>query len=228
MSTPDCFWDPFAPGCCDGVPCPVDTTPAEMPMAGGDHEESGEMDDMMGAPWAANLVYLFIALGMTTRAGLNLWRYENGIRQVADFVEYDIAVLLKTNWWKQGWYLSRYGDLAIFGVAFISQLLALFGVAIAFNMSVWVWGVGVAGALVNLVAGIEWFLAYNKMHTEENETVKANVERMWMEQSIVNSAMGLLAYEWGMPWMMANMPKDKKSEMKEDMEMFSLIKLVAF
>ena len=95
-------------------------------------------------------------------------------------------------------------------------------------MLVWMWGVGVTLGLAALTAGIFWFIAYNTMYELEQEGAMGLVEAMWMDQSITYSIMGLLAYEWMMPWMHANMPEDKKEMMKDNMDMVSLFKLVAF
>ena len=82
MSEPDCFWNPEDPRCCDGVLCPVEPEKEDGgKMDGGDHDMDHKDDDDMGMmmkPWTGQVAYLVIAAMMTTRAGLNLFRYEKG------------------------------------------------------------------------------------------------------------------------------------------------------
>ena len=94
-------------------------------------------------------------------------------------------------------------------------------------MMLWAWIVPIGG-LATLTAGIFWFLGYNKAYMEDATTVQSTIEALWIDQSAVNVAAGLILFEFWMPWMHANMPMDKKDEMKDEDDMMSLYKLIAF
>ena len=120
---PDCFWETDNPLCCDGVLCPVEENHAES------HHEDDDMEmEGMVPGWAAQVAYLSVATVMTTRAGLLMWRYESGGLWDSKIDAYDAAVE-GWNMLKLGQMINRYTDLSVFGLLWIFQLLALFGVA---------------------------------------------------------------------------------------------------
>lgn len=174
MGETDCFWEPEDPRCCDGVLCPVE--PEKEGGKGMDGQNGGDgamPGDMMMATWTGQVAYLVLASLMTARAGLNLWRYESGTVAEAAFTAYENAAGSgSTNMWKLGWYINRRGDLSMFGLAWITQLLSTFGVLPGLNRIVWVWGVGAFGALAALTSGISYYIAYDKMYTAKNDEVK--------------------------------------------------------
>ena len=69
-----------------------------------------------------------------------------------------------TNWWELGRYLRNYSAIAIMGTAFVTQLLAIFGIAVPINDLVWYWGVGWALFVLQNLGTICNLLAYDQAH----------------------------------------------------------------
>merc|ERR1719446_582615 len=67
---------------------------------------------------------------------------------------------ISTGYWRLGALIGDYATLAIMGVATITQLLSMFGIAASVNMMVWMWGVMVGGGIVSMVVGAMWMWAY--------------------------------------------------------------------
>jgi len=61
--------------------------------------------------------------------------------------------------------LSDYSFLVLGGIAFITQLLSMFGIANEINLLVWMWGLGFVGMLVEVVAGIMMAYGYDSAYT---------------------------------------------------------------
>lgn len=70
------------------------------------------------------------------------------------------------NWWEYASLTKQYGFLAIFGIAFITQLVALFGVIESVNVLIWQWAVGFGGTLIASVYLVLMGLAYDKVATK--------------------------------------------------------------
>lgn len=155
---------------CDFVPdapeCKIEE-PAGEDMNGGDKMEGGDqmnggkmmnedMDKRDEAQMQANLTFLFTALGVSVGSALQLFRY----RSDEDF--YLIGEQLTSgNTWKWANLLQDYSMLALGGIAFITQLLSMFGIANEINLLVWMWGLGFVGMLVEAVAGLMMFYGYD-------------------------------------------------------------------
>ena len=134
------------------------------PPQGGDMMKGGKMDDDMMAKrdsdqMEANLTFLFTALGVSLSSGLQLFRY----RSNEDF--YIGGEYLDFNGWKMANLLQDYSFLVLGGIAFITQLLSMFGIANEINLLVWMWGLGFVGMLVEAVAGFMMFYAYDSAYT---------------------------------------------------------------
>lgn len=106
----DCFWEPEDPRCCNGSPCPIEDNVIDNKTARGSDHDNMEQEDgmmmMMRAPWAAQVVYLCIAMGMTTRAGIKLFHFENGDTMSNYWTGYDYIVKDEDstiNWYKLAW-----------------------------------------------------------------------------------------------------------------------------
>lgn len=72
------------------------------------------------------------------------------------------AELITFAWHKMGYTIHVWATLVIFGAAFITQLLSIFGIAVGINLMVWHYGVFMAGGLVAMVSNFMWLFAYNK------------------------------------------------------------------
>ena len=58
--------------------------------------------------------------------------------------------------------IENFGVLGIFGIAFITQLLATFGIMVGINMLVWGMVVPLGGLALEVAIGVLSFLAYNQ------------------------------------------------------------------
>lgn len=66
-----------------------------------------------------------------------------------------------TDYYKLVHMIENYGMLGLFGIAFITQLLATFGIMTDINLLVWMMVVPLGGLLLELTLVILSFLAYN-------------------------------------------------------------------
>jgi len=133
------------------------------PPQGGDMMKGGKMDDDRDAQrdsdqMEANLTFLFTALGVSLSSGLQLFRYRS------DENFYIGGEYLDFNGWKMANLLQDYSFLVLGGVAFITQLLSMFGIANEINLLVWMWGMGFVGMLVEAVAGFMLFYSYDEAY----------------------------------------------------------------
>ena len=62
------------------------------------------------------------------------------------------AIPDSTNWATTAAMILNFGDLAILGTAFLTQLLAWLGIAVGVNGMVWWYGVGMALPILHFVA----------------------------------------------------------------------------
>ena len=74
------------------------------------------------------------------------------------------ATFTNTNWYNLSNLIAGYGLLGLFGLAFVTQVLSIFGIASFVNVLVWLVGVGLLGGTVVLTALVFNFLAYNEIY----------------------------------------------------------------
>ena len=73
------------------------------------------------------------------------------------------------NWWWLASIIKQWGFLSIFGVAFLTQLIAIFGGLQGFNVAIWTWLVGVGGSLIAATYLLLMGLAYDTVSTKCRE-----------------------------------------------------------
>ena len=89
----------------------------------------------MRSPIMGALTYLIVAALVATEAAMYLFRYSK-VKDYYKGFQADPAGT-GTDWFWLGDLIQSYANLGLFGLAFISQLLALFGILGGFNMIVW-------------------------------------------------------------------------------------------
>jgi len=114
----------------------------------------------MRSPMMGAITYLIIALLVSFDALMHLFRYSS-LKNYYNMYATDTTGLVLTNWFKIGDLIINYTNMVVYGVAFITQLIALFGILGDINMLVWVWGVMVVGGLAELVGGLFYWMAYD-------------------------------------------------------------------
>ena len=147
---------------CDFVPDDPSCQQAPPPEEGGqplmEDGGKGDKDDRQAAVMEANITFLVVGLVHTAAIGLKMFRY----RSASTY--YDNGDVLGTNYWKYASQLSGYFWLAGMGIATVTQLLSMFGIANEINLLVWTVGLGGIGELVSLVTSILMFLAWDKAY----------------------------------------------------------------
>ena len=167
-----------------------------------------------------------IALGNVVGLGMKHYRYRSSTTY------YDSGdVLGDNNYWQLVNTIGGNFWLAAFSVAFITQLLAIFGIANGINVMVWAVGLGGIGGLVNLVTGIMAWYAYDLAYqlTEDSSTSAADLLDAAVVMAAIKDDMMMatidgLSTELGLAsvseeWFMWNMWKAEGEEkMEEGME----------
>ena len=81
-----------------------------------------------------------------------------------------------TNYWKMTQVYGGYFWMALLGLASITQLLAIFGIANEINLMVWIYGLQMAGGLVELISMIAMWYAYDSAYAITVDTSKTAAE----------------------------------------------------
>ena len=111
-----------------------DMTPSQMWMKAGELMRFTSIDPLMGT-----ITYLMVAIGVTTMTALDLFRYrqadsdfdKDAYKAFATGADSDIKAgkFDGTNWAKTGDLITKYTNLAVYGIAAITQILAGLGIA---------------------------------------------------------------------------------------------------
>ena len=104
-----------------------------------------------GEEMTANINYLLMASVEIAATVLFMFRYKS-VSWTGDSTKtyYDAWIPRdgETNWWEIGNMILDFGKLALWGVAWIFQLLAVFGILNEINMLIWDWGIFVGVPVV--------------------------------------------------------------------------------
>ena len=168
-----------------------------------DHDMHGmtEMD-----MWRAQMTFLMTALGLTTKALLQQYRYRS------DSTYYDAGDAISTNYWQYLNDLWNYFTIAFMGVASITQLLSMLGIAAEINVMVWMYG-GLADMVVSLVSMLVGMYAYDAYWTVSEDSSDSNqanaaialaaLEQDMLYSTATSTAAGVMLYTQTDAWMMA-------------------------
>ena len=107
-------------------------------------------------PMGANMTYLMTSgsAAFYLLADQFLWHEEDGYK-AGELKSGD------TNWWKMAHTIEHYSAMGIMTIAFCTQALATFGIAVPINMMVWGYGVGLALPLIEFVTTLMLYYAYD-------------------------------------------------------------------
>ena len=155
-----CWWYPNDPSC-------QDQSGQQLIWAEPERYTSTEI-------LVAQISYIMVALLEAISAFLIAFRYRKqdwlGSASDSYYKQYETHVG-GTNWWSLANALNTYTKLVVYGAGFITQLLALFGIAPGINQTVWQWGVIVGVTTVNvlfvLFSGMGYDTAVDKARQEE-------------------------------------------------------------
>ena len=116
------------------------------------------------------VTYLAIALENVLIAGLTSFYFRDkdyyGTDATKGFYNNWDAAGLGTNYWQYANMVLQYGRIAVFSVAFITQLLTMLGIAAPINTLVWTNGVFMLMTTINIVYLLIMGYAYDTVTTK--------------------------------------------------------------
>ena len=101
--------------------------------------------------------YAIVAAIATIYYGMEAWKYWGT-------VQYLSYLGGTTNWFEAGNVTINYTLVFVFMIAFVTQMLAAFGIAPMINYQVWFWGVLVVGGIAHFVGMFFYFLGFDDAH----------------------------------------------------------------
>lgn len=111
---------------------------------------------MNRSAFVGNAVYTTVAALLSGLSFMYMFRYSSSSTYYNRF----LADNTTTDWFKIGDMIQGWGGVGLWTLAFISQLLASFGVLIDFNVIVWVWFIIVLGSVASISAFVFKFIAF--------------------------------------------------------------------
>jgi len=132
---------------------------------GGVGKEQGTLELAGRDPMGAQLGYLITAGTMSfyLLADQFLW-HDDDAYKAGEFTKGD------TNWWSMGHAIEHWAALSIMTVAFITQALALAGIATDINGMVWGYGVGLALPILETIATAILYYGYDVAHVARKDS----------------------------------------------------------
>lgn len=198
----DCFWFPDLAKCQDTGDETAEVNTETINDVDNEFVFEQELDPsnvIARMPILGNIAYISTALLAATAAGLRQFRwradddgFKNKYYAFWTFYEADLG---STNYWELGTLIADFGMLGIFGVAFVTEILATFGIAPELNVMVWAFGVGLGGLVIGLTYNIMMFMAINTCYGINSDSAKA------MTTGI---PAGLLMQQIQFDWLMSN------------------------
>ena len=163
-----------------------------------DHDDEEGRKMRMGG----QLTFTLVAAVALTFTSLRMFRY----RQFGTY--YAAGDVTGTNWWLIGNMISQYSALSLWGLAFLTQLLALFGVLNKVNFFVWEIGIFRALPLLSLVGAIFSYIAYEKAYGLVDGMALMGAIRLEYLQTLIEGSMtGMALQGSAKSWTQANLRK---------------------
>jgi len=168
---------------------------------GGKGDMKGDWsDDDREEQMEANVTFLMVAFSGMVQLALRTFRYRSSETY------YDSgATTSSTNYWEYSNMISGYYFLAAFSIAFITQLLSMFGIANEINLYVWMGLLGGIGGLVELVSGLLLWYAYDEAYVMSEdadstaaELVAASVVMAAVKEEMMWGAIDSLGIEFAL------------------------------
>jgi len=107
--------------------------------------------------------FMFTAMFAAAHYGLMAFRYMGEDKY---YLPYTLDANSGTQWFELGNKMINFTNLAVFGLASITSLLALFGIAPAINYMVWFWGVMVLGGGANFIGEIFYLIGMDNAYSD--------------------------------------------------------------
>jgi hypothetical protein len=139
---------------------------------GGKGDMKGDWSDDEGEEaMEANVTFLMVAFSGMVQIALKTFRYRSNENYYDDG-----ATTSSTNYWEYSNMISGYYFLAAFSIAFTTQLLSMFGIANEINLYVWMGLLGGLGGLVEMVAGLLSWYAYDEAYVMGEDADSTSAE----------------------------------------------------
>ena len=101
--------------------------------------------------------------------------------------------------------MCEYAGLIIGSIAFITQLMSIFGLFSGINLAFWHFGVGIGGMLIGNVASLLRWWAYDSAWAYANDSTKkadktkadsaaSSIKLSWIEEMALSTSAGLTLY----------------------------------
>ena len=102
--------------------------------------------------------------------------------------------------------MCEYAGLIIGSIAFITQLMSIFGLFSGINLAVWHFGVGIGGMLIGNVASLLRWWAYDSAWAYADDSTKkdanktkaglaaSSIKLSWIEEMALSTSAGLTLY----------------------------------
>ena len=229
-----CSFVPDDPSCqteapIDDDPCPYTPDDPNCQPVDGGKMGGMKMDDM--EIMKSQMVFLMTAVSATMHAALRTFRYRNDA-----MTYYTDGDSLSTNYWKMLVQGADYFAMVFMGIASITQLLSMLGIAAEINLMVWMYG-GMVDMVVSLIWGLAYMYAVEAYWSDSDSTSATAATSGNAKEYLKEDMMNMVALETGAGvglyihhkgWMMGqwNALSDEAKEMiweeheeKEDDEM---------
>ncbi len=185
-------------------------------------------------PTMGQISYMLIAGSACAHYSLQAFRYFGDEKYYAT---YTLDKSSGTQWFELGNKMINFTNLAVYGVAFITSLLALFGIAPGINYMVWFWGVMVLGGGANMIGELFYFIGQDGAYSDYSSTatdaksiakvaiggaVYVAIRSAMVEQSVIQTMINFSLYANAENWMWAMfnaMPQEEKDAKVEELMM---------
>jgi len=133
----------------------------------------------MYSPMNGQLAFLVLSGVMTARAFLNAFRYHaNPSTAVAGTPDYWLKFKIGTSeMYKLSQNLCDYGLLALWGLAFLTQLSSTAGSSSGINAMVWGYGIGAGGLALSAIVSTLRFLTYDDAWSKKKTSTTSATDR---------------------------------------------------
>jgi len=179
------------------------------------------------------MAYLFTAGFACAHYSLLAFRY---FGKAERYDAYTVDKSSGTQWFELGSKMINFTSLAVYGVAFMTSLLALLGIAPSINYMVWFWGVMVLGGGANMIGEMLMFIGMDGAYSDWTNTatdvktvaaaaiggaVYVNIRQAMVEEAVTQTKIMYVLYNQSENWMWAMwdaMPEaDKEAKVEEIM-----------
>jgi hypothetical protein len=184
-------------------------------------------------PILGNIAYISVALLAGTAVGMRQfsWRIKKDIFPAEYYAAWTAleSDLGSTNYWDLATMIADYGMLGIWAAAFVTEILATFGIAPEVNVMVWAFGVGLGGLVISLTYNILMFLAIQTAYGISSDSTKSSwsaaasvqaaIQQDWISSNAAAGFIGMCLFTaYGNWWASMEAAMEETEETEEQTE----------